>query len=211
MNSFLFFIIFFFLIIRRPPRSTRTDTLFPYTTLFRSLRTLGAVLRTALLAVLDALGIQNAAQDVIAHTGNVAHAAAADQHDAVLLKVVAFTRNVGDDFALVDQAHLRHLAEGRVRLLRGRRVDTGANAALLRVRFHCRNLRLGLLQLAALADQLVDRWHEALHLFQLLYRMHPRVPCGLENESPPHGKGSGGNPPGAAGADRKSTRLNSRH
>src|SRR3546814_3115554 len=69
-------------------------------------------------------------------TGKVAHAAAADQHDAVLLKVVAFTRNVGDDFALVDQAHLRHLAEGRVRLLRGRRVDTGANAALLRVRFH---------------------------------------------------------------------------
>src|SRR3546814_5998520 len=29
-------IVFFFLMIRRPPRSTRTDTLFPYTTLFRS-------------------------------------------------------------------------------------------------------------------------------------------------------------------------------
>src|SRR3546814_14383468 len=29
--------ICFFLMIRRPPRSTRTDTLFPYTTLFRSL------------------------------------------------------------------------------------------------------------------------------------------------------------------------------
>src|SRR3546814_11961852 len=28
----------FFLMIRRPPRSTRTDTLFPYTTLFRSSR-----------------------------------------------------------------------------------------------------------------------------------------------------------------------------
>src|SRR3546814_7649376 len=28
--------------IRRPPRSTRTDTLFPYTTLFRSRRTLAA-------------------------------------------------------------------------------------------------------------------------------------------------------------------------
>src|SRR3546814_234751 len=27
---------FLFLMIRRPPRSTRTDTLFPYTTLFRS-------------------------------------------------------------------------------------------------------------------------------------------------------------------------------
>src|SRR3546814_20765809 len=30
------FIFFFFLMIRRPPRSTLTDTLFPYTTLFRS-------------------------------------------------------------------------------------------------------------------------------------------------------------------------------
>src|SRR3546814_1669756 len=29
--------MFFCLMIRRPPRSTRTDTLFPYTTLFRSL------------------------------------------------------------------------------------------------------------------------------------------------------------------------------
>src|SRR3546814_16023019 len=32
----LIFFFFFFLMIRRPPRSTRTDTLFPYTTLFRS-------------------------------------------------------------------------------------------------------------------------------------------------------------------------------
>src|SRR3546814_13804985 len=31
------FVLFFFLMIRRPPRSTRTDTLFPYTTLFRSI------------------------------------------------------------------------------------------------------------------------------------------------------------------------------
>src|SRR3546814_17272676 len=31
------FNVVFFLIIRRPPRSTRTDTLFPYTTLFRSI------------------------------------------------------------------------------------------------------------------------------------------------------------------------------
>src|SRR3546814_1966213 len=30
------FCVCFFLMIRRPPRSTRTDTLFPYTTLFRS-------------------------------------------------------------------------------------------------------------------------------------------------------------------------------
>src|SRR3546814_3954437 len=32
----MIFVYCFFLMIRRPPRSTRTDTLFPYTTLFRS-------------------------------------------------------------------------------------------------------------------------------------------------------------------------------
>src|SRR3546814_3664411 len=32
----MYVVFLFFLMIRRPPRSTRTDTLFPYTTLFRS-------------------------------------------------------------------------------------------------------------------------------------------------------------------------------
>src|SRR3546814_14691209 len=36
MFHVLCFNFVFFLMIRRPPRSTRTDTLFPYTTLFRS-------------------------------------------------------------------------------------------------------------------------------------------------------------------------------
>src|SRR3546814_16463064 len=38
INGILFHCSFFFLMIRHPPRSTRTDTLFPYTTLFRSAR-----------------------------------------------------------------------------------------------------------------------------------------------------------------------------
>src|SRR3546814_1319078 len=50
----------FFLMIRRPPRSTRTDTLFPYTTLFRSvpMHTFGFPLRIAeVVAVCDEYGI----------------------------------------------------------------------------------------------------------------------------------------------------------
>src|SRR3546814_18220996 len=44
--------IVFFLMIRRPPRSTRTDTLFPYTTLFRSpLRRAAELLGVAMAAV----------------------------------------------------------------------------------------------------------------------------------------------------------------
>src|SRR3546814_19557569 len=36
MSHYISLFVLFFLMIRRPPRSTRTDTLFPYTTLFRS-------------------------------------------------------------------------------------------------------------------------------------------------------------------------------
>src|SRR3546814_15416782 len=132
---------------RRPPRSTRTDTLVPYTTLFRSHR--------------------------------------------VLLKVVAFTVDIADHFALVGQPHLGDLPERRVRLFRGRRIDAGAHTPLLRVGFHRRHLRACLLWITTLADQLVTRRHEAIHLFTLLYRVHvrattqkPRRPTGPPR--PPH-------------------------
>src|SRR3546814_12706414 len=39
---YYYIVVIFFLMIRRPPRSTRTDTLFPYTTLFRSRDRIGA-------------------------------------------------------------------------------------------------------------------------------------------------------------------------
>src|SRR5207237_769538 len=126
-------------------------------------RTLGAVLRTALPAVLDTLGVENAAQHVVANARKVADAASADQHHRVLLQVVAFAGAVGDDLALVGQANLGNLAKRRVRLLRSRRIDAGADAALLRILLHRRDLGFGLLRFAALADQLVDRRHEALH------------------------------------------------
>src|SRR5204862_522316 len=92
------------------------------------LRTLRAVLRAGLLAILHTLRVENAAQHVVAHAGKVAHTAAADEHHRVLLQVVAFARDVRNDFAAVGQTDLGHLAKRRVRLLRGRRVDTGANA-----------------------------------------------------------------------------------
>src|SRR3546814_12081644 len=46
----------FFLMIRRPPRSTRTGTLFPYTTLFRSAVAVGVEAREPLRLPLGALG-----------------------------------------------------------------------------------------------------------------------------------------------------------
>jgi hypothetical protein len=75
------------------------------------LRTLRAIFRTRLLAVLDALCVEHAAQDVVTDTGKVAHTATADKHNAVLLQVVAFARDIGNDFALVGQTDLGNLTK----------------------------------------------------------------------------------------------------
>src|SRR6476660_6687747 len=48
---------------------------------------LGAVLGARLPAILDALRVEHAAKDVVANARKVAYTAAADQHDAMLLKV----------------------------------------------------------------------------------------------------------------------------
>src|SRR3546814_9851412 len=45
----------FFLMTRRPPRSTRTDTLFPYTTLFRSVGSVGDSYDNALAETINGL------------------------------------------------------------------------------------------------------------------------------------------------------------
>ena len=83
---------------------------------------LGAVTAAGLLAVLDAGGIEGAADDLVADAREVADTAAADEHDRVLLEVVAFARDVGRDLDARVQADTGDLAEGRVRLLRGVRV-----------------------------------------------------------------------------------------
>src|SRR3546814_148465 len=80
---FLFF--FFFLIIRRPPRSTRTDPLFPYTTLFRSAEgtAIGDGERAALQIVQREL--------VVARLGGV----------------------IGDGLFDIGEAHVLHVAQHR--------------------------------------------------------------------------------------------------
>src|SRR4029079_10788359 len=91
-----------------------------------------AVLGASLLAVAHAGGVERAADHLVAHARQVLDAAAADEHDRVLLQVVALARDVGGDLHGARDAHARHLAQRRVRLLRRRRVHARAHAAALR-------------------------------------------------------------------------------
>src|SRR5215211_23350 len=123
---------------------------------------LGAVARAGLPAVADALGVEGAADDLVADAGEVLHPAAADEHDGVLLQVVADAGDVGGDLDAAGQPHPADLAQGRVGLLGRGRVDARADTPPLGRALQRR--RLGLLDLAltALADQLGDRWQSLL-------------------------------------------------
>src|SRR5450631_1768624 len=120
---------------------------------------LRAVTTACLLAVADTLGVERTADDLVPDTGEVADAAAADEHDRVLLQVVPDAGDVGGDLYLTGQPDTRHLAERRVRLLRRGRVDTRAHAAALGAPLERRCLGLRHLLLAALPDKLLDRGH----------------------------------------------------
>src|SRR5206468_6309689 len=100
--------------------------------------TFRAVLAAALIALGDADGVERAADDVVTDARQILHAAAADQHDRVLLQVVADAGDVRRDFDAVRQTDARDLAQRRVRLLRRRCVDARANPTLLRARLQRR-------------------------------------------------------------------------
>src|SRR5581483_3349437 len=125
----------------------------------RSFLALGAVFRARLLAAGDADRVERAAHHVVANAGQVLYAAAADEHDRVLLQVVADARDVGGDLDPVGQAHAGNFAQRRVRLLGRLRVNAGANAALLRALLQGRRGRLVLRPGAAQANELVKCRH----------------------------------------------------
>src|SRR3546814_5012140 len=77
--------------IRRPPRSTRTDTLFPYTTLFRSRPRAGgrprpALCQTAVMAVQDHRTARYRRQDARARTAHQIGAARRDRRRAAVAR-----------------------------------------------------------------------------------------------------------------------------
>src|SRR3954454_18037362 len=129
---------------------------------------LHAVLRAGLLAVADAGGVERAAHDLVAHARKVLDAAAADQHDGVLLEVVPLAGDVGGDLDAPGDADAGDLAQRRVRLLGRGRVHARAHPAPLGggdlllaalAGLQARRGQLLGLRMATLADQLRGRLH----------------------------------------------------
>src|SRR6516164_3923345 len=137
------------------PSRTQSDPLFG---------SLCSVFRSPLFPVFHALRIEHTAQDVIAHAGQILHAAAADHHHRVLLQIVALAGNVADHFKAVGQPHLGDLAQRRVWLLWRRRVDAGADTALLRALLQRWHFPLRVLRHARLANELVNGRHPSSSL-----------------------------------------------
>src|SRR6516162_7993330 len=137
------------------PSRTQSDPLFG---------SLCSVFRSPLFPVFHALRIEHTAQDVIAHAGQILHAAAADHHHRVLLQIVALAGNVADHFKAVGQPHLGDLAQRRVWLLWRRRVYAGADTALLRALLQRWHFPLRVLRHARLANELVNGRHPSSSL-----------------------------------------------
>src|SRR5713226_3955133 len=127
----------------------------------RSLRlgSLRSVLRTTLLSSLHTDRVERAADHVIAHARQIFHAAAANEHQRVLLQVVAHAGNIGRDLNAVGQPHARHFPQRRVWLLRRLREDAHAHAAFLRAVLQRRALGLTDDLRAAMTNELTDSRH----------------------------------------------------
>src|SRR5690606_5023722 len=124
------------------------------------LGTLGTVLGTGLLTVLDTLKVEGAAHDVVAHTGQVLHTTAANEHDRVFLQVVAFTANVRNHFVTIGETDFGDLTQSGVRLLGGGGVHASADTTTLRAVLERGALAAFACDFARLARELTNGWHD---------------------------------------------------
>ena len=123
------------------------------------------------------LSIQSTTDDVVTDTGQVLNTTATDQHDGVLLQVMADTGNVRGDLDTIREADTGDLTQSRVRLLGGHGTDRSADTALLgavqiRILFLLRVVSLQQCGSSALRSQDLTAFAYKLVKSCLLYTSH---------------------------------------
>src|SRR5215208_5619540 len=96
---------------------------------------------------------------MVANTRQVLYTATANEHDRVLLQVVAFAGDVGSDLEPVGESHARYFAKRRVGFFGRGSIDAGADSALLRIGLERGRFFLFLNVATTLTDQLIDCRH----------------------------------------------------
>jgi hypothetical protein len=121
---------------------------------------LRSVLRSALLPIGHAGGVERAADDVITNTGEIFHAAPANQHDRVLLQVVPDSGYISGYFDSIGKPHASHFSQRRIRLLGSGSVYARTDPTLLRAAIQRRTGCFPAWRLPPVTHKLVKRWHE---------------------------------------------------
>jgi hypothetical protein len=124
------------------------------------LRPLGSILRSALFTVGHAGGIQRAPNHVVAHARKILHTTPADEHNRVLLQIMANPRDICGHFDPVGEPHAGNFPQRRIGLLGSRSIDTGANSPLLRATLQRRARCLPAWRFPPVSHKLVKRRHE---------------------------------------------------
>ena len=75
------------------------------------LRSFGTVFGTSLIATFDTQSIQSTTNNMVTDTWQIFHSATANQDNGVLLEVVTFTTDVGDDFFTIGKTDLSYLTK----------------------------------------------------------------------------------------------------
>ena len=113
---------------------------------------------------------------MVSDTGQIFDPTSSDQHYRVLLKVVTLAGYIGSHFVPVSQTNPCYLAQRRIGLLRGRRVDPSANTSLLRVATQGRGFVLFMEFATSLANELIDSRHVEPNCNKQKKRLQARGP-----------------------------------
>ena len=118
----------------------------------------GTILRSGHCSSLYPWCIKRTTHDVILYTRKVFYPSASYQDDRVLLKIVSFTADIGDDLISTCESDFCYLSQCRVWLLWCSGIHSGADASSLRTAFQC--WWLGFLDhlFAFFTNQLVNSW-----------------------------------------------------
>src|ERR1700722_12608757 len=131
-----------------------------------ALGALCAVFRPALRAGSHAHRIQSSPDHVITHSGKILNAAPADEHNRVLLQVVADAGNVSGHFNPVGEPHAGYFTQRRVRLLGRLRIHARTHATPLRRTLQCGRRRFVTGGRTPLANKLIKSWQTTAPYFK---------------------------------------------